>query len=86
MDDKTRTIQAQLNKNLERLNKNLEKQNSFVRNIWMGMLKGAAGAIGATLVAGIILAILARTLDSAKDFAVLRPFVSDRLEESLKQK
>ncbi len=54
--------EVEFNKNLEKLNKNLERHVSFPRNITMAIVKGAAGAIGATIVAGIIIALLAHTL------------------------
>lgn len=87
MDTSSRDSNAELNKNLKRLNRNLEKENSVARNIWMGIIKGAAGAVGATLVAGIILTILARTLDSAKDISILKPFLgSGKIQESIEKK
>lgn len=52
----------QLNRNLERLNKNLEKDLSWRRSILMSIAKGATGAIGATIVAGILIAILTHLL------------------------
>lgn len=54
--------EQELNKNLTKLNKNLEKDLSWGRSILMGIVKGAAGAIGATIVAGILIAILTHLL------------------------
>lgn len=54
--------EEEFNKNLKRLNKNLEKDLSWGRSILMSIDKGAAGAIGATIIAGILIAILAHFL------------------------
>lgn len=52
----------QLNHNLERLNKNLEKELSWGRSVLLSIAKGAAGAIGATIIAGILIALLTHFL------------------------
>lgn len=54
--------EEEFNKNLKRLNKNLEKDLSWGRSILMSIVKGAAGAIGATIIAGILIAILGHFL------------------------
>lgn len=54
--------EEEFNKNLKRLNKNLEKDLSWGRSILMSIVKGAAGAIGATIIAGIIITLLARAI------------------------
>ena len=55
-------LQPDLSQKLEKLNSNIEKQISFKRAMLLALAKGAAGAIGATIITGIIITILIRTV------------------------
>lgn len=49
----------ELNRNILKLNELLAKEVSFKRNLWLSIVKGAAGAIGATIVASIVVSLVA---------------------------
>ena len=48
-----------LNNSITKLNELLAKDVSFKRNLWLSIVKGAAGAIGATIVASIVVSLVA---------------------------
>jgi hypothetical protein len=52
MEDKT------LQEQIEKLTRQIQMQNSFKRNFNLAIIKGFGGAIGATVVFGIVIAIL----------------------------
>lgn len=60
-----------LNIQLIALNKKIEQQLSFKRSIMMSVLNGAGYALGATIVAGIIITILTWTIQSVQDVPIL---------------
>lgn len=57
---------------IHELDKKIEKQNSFKWNVLMSMVKGAGTAIGATIVAALLIAILNWTIQSANDVPILK--------------
>ncbi len=61
----------ELNKNLEKLNELTERQISFKFIILKGTVYGFSTAIGATIIAGVILSFLSGTLDTAEKMEVL---------------
>lgn len=67
----------ELNKNLTKLNKNIEKQLSFKFILLKGVVYGVATVIGASVVAGIVLSILSKTIDSVDDI----PLIEDVVDE-----
>lgn len=54
----------ELNKNVEALNANVDRSNAVLFNFLFSILKGVGVFIGATIVAGIIIYILSKALDS----------------------
>lgn len=61
----------ELNENLIRLNENLERQLSFKFIILKGAVYGLGTAVGATIIAGVVLSLLASTFDRADDIPLL---------------
>jgi hypothetical protein len=62
---------------LEELNDKLEKQTSFWGNIKIGLVRGAATAIGATVIAAIALSILANVVDTVDDVPLIRDIIQE---------
>jgi hypothetical protein len=61
----------ELNENLIRLNENLERQLSFKFIILKGAVYGLGTAVGATIIAGLVLSLLANTFDRAEEIPIL---------------
>ena len=57
----------QLSENIQKLTKQVEKANSFWRNLTRGVLFGIGSAIGASIIAAIIIGSLTRIIHSVKD-------------------
>lgn len=66
------------------LNNNLRKQLSFKRNFLMSMLNGVGYAIGATLIAGVVIAILSASIRSIQDVPVLKNLLTQETINLLK--
>ncbi len=79
---KKQTSSSQDNQNLlqavEKTNRLLAKQNSFKRNFALSIVQGMGSALGATLVAGIVIAIIYQLLVSLNAL----PFFQDLLPSS----
>jgi len=75
MDTKNQKDNRKLVKSIQKLNKSLERSTSFKYVFLRGIINGLATAIGATIVAGAILSILSRTIDSVDDVPVLGEFI-----------
>ncbi|MAQ77387.1 hypothetical protein CL684_02585 [Candidatus Campbellbacteria bacterium] len=61
-------IQDELVHEIEELKEEVHKQNSFMRGFWGGIIRGVGYAIGATLLFGLLITILAyivRTSDAS---------------------
>ena len=52
-----------IERQLEKLNSELEKRNSFWRRLTSSLLTGLGTVIGATLISGLVIYILARIAD-----------------------
>lgn len=58
----TKNTSETLDKNLQALNQTLQRTNSFKYSFLRGLVIGTGTAIGATVIAAIVIAILARSL------------------------
>jgi hypothetical protein len=84
---KTKTSQTQkstkkLTKQMEQLTQGVEKSNSFSRTIIKGFVYGAATAIGATIIAAIVITALGKTINTVADIPVVGDLVGDLLERT----
>jgi hypothetical protein len=71
-----------LNKNMEVLNKSISRSNSFGRNILLSLLKGVGTALGAGIVAAVVIAILARSIKTLADVPIIGSLVeSSQVEQ-----
>lgn len=74
-----------LQKELQELTIALQKLNSFWRSMLKAFLNGIAGAIGATIVAGVIIAILSQTVQTVNDLPIIGKIIQNtHLDEVLK--
>lgn len=74
----------ELDTQLTKLNHNLSKQLSFKRNLLMSIVSGVGYALGASLIAGLVIAILSWSIDSIQDVPVLNKiFSSQELQQTL---
>lgn len=64
--------------NLSELNENIGKQVSYKETFIRGLITGASTAIGATIIGGIMLALIAGILNQARSF----PFIDNIIEHS----
>lgn len=67
-----------MNHNLVKVAKQLEKANSFKLLFIRGIIMGVGTAIGATIIAGIVIAMLVKFLNVAESF----PILNDLLKQS----
>ncbi|MFH1895954.1 MAG: DUF5665 domain-containing protein [bacterium] len=68
-------VLAEFNKNIKALNESVARSNSLRRNIFLSLLKGVATALGATIVAAVVIAVLARGVRTLSDIPVLGPLI-----------
>ena len=71
-----------LTKEIEKLTDRVEKSNSFSRTIMKGLIYGAATAIGATIIAAIIITILSKTINTVTDIPVVGDSIGNLLEQT----
>ena len=72
----------ELHNELQKLNKNIHRSNSIWRSLFKGLATGIGGALGATIVTGIIIAILAQTIHSVHDIPIIGNLITTfNLEE-----
>jgi len=77
---------SELNKNIKLLNRSIAKANSLRRNLFLSLLKGVATALGATIVATAIIAVLARSIKPFGDIPVIGPLVeSSQMQQYLEK-
>lgn len=62
---------------IEKLNANIEKQISFKRNFLLSLVKGVGYAIGAAVVAGVLIAVLNLFIHGIQDIPVIGKVFSD---------
>lgn len=67
-----------LEQELKRLNERLDRANSPKWEFIRGLAKGIGVAIGATIVAGILISILARTIHTVEDI----PLIGDIIQKT----
>ncbi|MFC1612706.1 DUF5665 domain-containing protein [Patescibacteria group bacterium] len=65
-----------LNKNIKELNKSFGKANSFKLSFFRGLMVGVGTAIGATIIAAMVVTILLKTIKTAKNI----PFFGELIE------
>ena len=69
---------------LKRNNDLLEKRISFKRMFFLGITHGLGSAIGTTIIAGILVALLLRFVQSVENVPFLNQYVqSDEIRENL---
>ena len=73
---------SQLNESIQTLNKSIAKSNSLKHAVLIGLLKGVSTALGATIVAAVVIAILGRSIKTLSDI----PFVGSLIESSQVEK
>jgi hypothetical protein len=61
----------QLEKNIKELSEILEKQNSFKMVVLRGVVFGLGSAIGATVIAGLVLVILGATINTIEELPLI---------------
>jgi len=66
---------ADLNKNIEILSGRIDRSNSLARNVLLSLLKGIATALGATVVAAVLIAILGRSIKTLSDVPIVGPLI-----------
>lgn len=66
----------------ERLIAQLRKSNSLLRRFFMGIMMGVGTAVGATLILGVALTVLARLVNSFEDIPIINTIIENyRLDE-----
>ncbi|PIR58892.1 MAG: hypothetical protein COU69_03135 [Candidatus Pacebacteria bacterium CG10_big_fil_rev_8_21_14_0_10_56_10] len=73
----------ELNRQLVKLDRRLRRRVSVRFNLAMAVAQGAAAAIGATIVAGILVAWLARSVRTIEDVPVLNLLITPELKEAI---
>jgi len=71
-----------LTKEIEKITDRVEKSNSFSRTIMKGLIYGAATAIGATIIAAIVITILSKTINTVTDIPIVGNIVGDLMERT----
>ena len=71
-----------LTKEIEKITDRVEKSNSFSRTIMKGLIYGAATAIGATIIAAIVITILSKTINTVTDIPVVGDSIGNLLEQT----
>lgn len=78
--------EKELEQQVEELTKQLRLQNSLQRNFFIAMLRGFAGAVGATVVFGIVLALIFQIIRSIDYVPILNNILnSGAIEEVIKR-
>lgn len=69
---------------LGQLDTKLQKQLSFKRNFLLSVVSGVGYAIGATIIAGIVIAILSWSISSIQDVPILNKiFTASDIQQTL---
>lgn len=69
-----KTALEKLDKDIIKLDKNIQNSNSIWRNFLRGLVSGTGTAIGATIVAAILITILVQFVKTAEGVPVLKSF------------
>ncbi|MGD9129213.1 MAG: DUF5665 domain-containing protein [Candidatus Woesebacteria bacterium] len=69
----------EVHRSIERLDKNIKRQNSFKRNFLLSIVRGVGYFIGATIVAGLAIAIMFKFLMSLDRL----PFINQAIDVEL---
>ncbi len=75
MNNRIKEQNRKLSKSIQKLSKSLDRSTSFRYVFLRGIVNGLATAIGATIVAGLVIGVLSRTIDSIDDVPILGKFV-----------
>jgi|TARA_B100002003_G_scaffold218050_1_gene218731 hypothetical protein len=81
-ESKTQKNTKNLTRGMEELTEGIEKSNSFSRVIMKGFTYGAATAIGATIIAAIVITILGKTINTVTDIPVVGDIIGDLIERT----
>lgn len=85
MSELKQEIVDELNKNIQLLAKQVRKSNSLTYNVLLSFARGAASAIGATVIAAIVIAMLSRTIHSLTDIPIVGPIIENSQVEQFLQ-
>lgn len=74
-----------ISNHLAKLDTSIQKKLSFKRNFLLSIVKGVGYAIGATLIAGIVIAILSWSISSIQDVPILNKILTaSDIEQTLR--
>lgn len=76
-------IQNSLEQKIQALTKQIEKQNSFKRNFFISIFRGLGGAIGATIIFGIGIAVIIQITRSIDYVPILNNILNSKAIESI---
>lgn len=77
MDTRTQKLEEEHNQLLRELNEKLEKQTSFWGNVQIGVVRGVATAIGATIVAAIAFSVFSSAINTVDDVPIIRDIIDE---------
>ncbi|MDD3647510.1 MAG: DUF5665 domain-containing protein [Candidatus Dojkabacteria bacterium] len=66
-----------LNKNMKKLEETIDRSVSLKWNLLKGIVNGVGYAIGATIIFGILIAILSKTINTVEDIPVLNTILEN---------
>ena len=72
-----------LEKSISKLEKRVAKQTSFKRNFTMSLVRGFGGAIGATVIFGLALALIIQIVRSIDYVPIINNILSSQAIESV---
>ena len=64
-----------LKSELEKLTKELKLQNSAKRRFFLGIVSGVGSALGATIVASLVIILLSQVIKTVDDLPILNSFM-----------
>ncbi|NCO12095.1 MAG: hypothetical protein COZ34_00910 [Candidatus Pacebacteria bacterium CG_4_10_14_3_um_filter_34_15] len=72
----------ELEKSVSFLGEQIRKQNSYRRNVSLSVVRGFSTAVGATVIFGVILALLVKTISSIDYVPIINNLMSSEAIES----
>ena len=72
--------QTHLTAQLQKTNVYLQKQITFKRNFLLSVVSGIGYALGASILAGILIAVLSATVNSISDVPILNKLINTNYE------
>ncbi|MDP3995184.1 MAG: DUF5665 domain-containing protein [Patescibacteria group bacterium] len=65
----------ELSTNIKKLKDSFEEGQTFKRSFYLGIARGVGAAIGATVVAGLLVLLAQKLVSSAEDIPILNKFI-----------